>query len=159
METGWNVDKNPLCLCGFPDSNFFQLSSMETFFKTKKKIKPRNVSRLKKDLDAVFSIWIRHRDQGQCFTCSTKKEPKEMQNGHYVSRSASNLRFDEINCHCQCMPCNVWKHGNMVMYSLRMMEKYGPDIIEKLEREGRRERRFTIPELLSLIEKYTLTKS
>lgn len=119
-----------------------------------RKVKKLTVSHYKKKLDAIFSEYIRRRDDGQCFTCPTKREWKLMQNGHFVSRSHNATRYDEENCNCQCPGCNVFKHGNMVIYAMNMSKKYGTDIMERLERKSREEKHFTVSELQELIETY-----
>lgn len=99
---------------------------------TKKTVKKRD---LKKELDTIFSIYIRMRDKGVCITCGSTTFWKYQQNGHYVSRAVLSLRFDERNNNCQCMPCNVYKHGNMDEYALALQKKYGKDILTKLHKE------------------------
>ena len=91
----------------------------------KKRVK---ITTLKRKADKVFSLWIRERDKNICITCGREGN----QNGHYVSRSWMNLRYDEKNCNCQCVVCNVFKNGNMDEYALALKRKYGPDILEEL---------------------------
>ena len=122
--------------------------------KSKKRVK--SISKLKRELDSIFSQFIRQRDKGICLTCRTIKPWKEQQAGHYWSRSFTNTRFDERNVHCQCVGCNVFKYGNKEVYSLRMIEKYGVEILDELDRKRRLEKRFTTKELQSLIEQYKL---
>lgn len=88
----------------------------------------------KKELDRIFSIYIRMRDRGVCFTCGDIKHWKYQQNGHFVSRIHLSLRFDEINCHCQCAGCNIFKSGNMDEYSVRLVRKYGKNVLETLNK-------------------------
>jgi len=90
---------------------------------------------LKKELDTIFSIYIRMRDNGVCITCGSKTFWKYQQNGHYVSRAVLSLRFDEQNCNTQCPACNVFKHGNMDEYALALQKKYGKDILNKLHKK------------------------
>lgn len=98
----------------------------------KRTAKVKSLSWYKKELDRVFSVFIRLRDKGVCFTCGDKKSWKYQQNGHYVSRVWLSLRFDEKNCNCQCAGCNVFKGGNMDEYAVRLIEKYGKGILKKL---------------------------
>lgn len=101
-----------------------------------KKVKaPKALADYKKELDMWFSIYIRMRDNGVCFTCGSKTFWKYQQNGHYVSRAVLSLRWDERNCNCQCPSCNVFKHGNMDEYALALQRKHGKDILEKLNKE------------------------
>ena len=97
-------------------------------------MKKRTLTWYKKKLDAVFSKYIRYRDNGQCFTCPKKDDPKRMQNGHFNPRQYLKTRFDERNCNCQCYACNMLYGGNPATYALRLVEKYGEGIIEELER-------------------------
>ena len=88
---------------------------------------------LKKKLDSVFSLFIRHRDQGVCYTCGVQKMPSEMQCGHYVSRTKLALRWNEDNCHCQCYACNCMKHGDLITYREHLVKDYGMDFVLQLE--------------------------
>ncbi len=97
----------------------------------KKKVK--SISKLKKELDAVFSKFIRQRDGGQCYTCSKKDDPKYMQNGHFVPRQYLAVRYDERNCHCQCYACNMLYNGQPSLYAINLVRDYGVGIIKELE--------------------------
>ena len=119
---------------------------------TKKKKLTR--SQLIKSLDKVFSIFIRQRDKGVCFTCGTKQEWKYMQNGHFVSRSHYATRWDEKNCHCQCLRCNCFMSGNYPVYAERMIDKYGHEIVRELNRLGQKLGTMDNAELERKIEHY-----
>lgn len=93
----------------------------------------KTISQLKKELDAVFSKYIRYRDKGQCFTCPNKQHPKKMQNGHFVPRQYLAVRYDERNCNCQCYACNMLYGGQGATYSIRLAEKYGLPVVRELE--------------------------
>jgi len=97
--------------------------------------KPKTLSKYKKELDAVFSRYIRYRDKGQCFTCPKKDEPKRMQNGHFVPRQYLSVRFDERNCNCQCYVCNMLYGGQGATYAIRLADKYGQEVVEELEQQ------------------------
>ena len=101
---------------------------------TKPKKKGKSISKLKKDLDAVFSKFIRERDQGQCYTCPKKGEIKEMQNGHFVPRQYLATRYDEVNCHCQCYACNMLYNGQPSRYAERLEIDYGIGTVARLEK-------------------------
>ena len=97
------------------------------------KRKVKTLAKWKKELDAVFSRYIRQRDNGQCFTCPKKDHWKSMQNGHFVPRQYLSLRFDEKNCNCQCYACNMLYNGQPSLYAVNLKRKYGDSIIEELE--------------------------
>jgi len=112
------------------------------------------VMEFEKEFDRVFSIYIRLRDNGLCFTCGDKKYWKYQQNGHYVSRTHMSLRYDEENCNCQCMSCNVFRHGNMDVYAINLIKKHGKDILEKLNKKKNTIRKWSTVEMLSEINRY-----
>lgn len=125
----------------------------------KEKDKPRKdrvvpIAKLIKKLDAVFSIYIRNRDKGVCFTCGVKKNPKEMQCGHYESRSHFETRWDTRNCHCQCYSCNVMRNGNMTNYAINLIKKYDKGILDRLHKLAQTPVRLKREDLLSQIEFY-----
>lgn len=91
---------------------------------------------LKAKLWKVFSEYIRRRDSGTCFTCGKQMDWKEAHAGHYIPRSVGglDLYFDSRNVNCQCPGCNVFRHGNLTIYALRLQEKYGKDILQTLDK-------------------------
>ena len=101
--------------------------------KVKKKVKTKTLAKWKKELDTVFSRYIRQRDQGQCFTCPKKDHWKSMQNGLFVPRQYLSLRFDERNCNCQCYACNMLYNGQPSLYAVNLKIKFGNSIVEELE--------------------------
>jgi len=106
--------------------------------KAEKKKKAESVTNLKKKLDAIFSLYIRQKYEVdglvECYTCGVKKPVSQMQNGHFWSRSHLSVRWDEDNCRPQCSGCNVFKHGNYIVYTQKMMEELGVHRFEDLEK-------------------------
>jgi hypothetical protein len=96
-------------------------------------VKKKTLARWKKELDTVFSKYIRYRDDGQCFTCPKKDDPKRMQCGHFVPRQYLTVRYDEKNCNCQCYACNMLYGGQGATYAVRLAQKYGEDTVRALE--------------------------
>ena len=93
----------------------------------------KSVSKLKKDLDKWFSLYIRLRDatefEGmvQCFTCGKVANYKEgMQCGHFQSRRHHATRWNEQNCQVQCVRCNMFSgSGEQWKFGLNLDAKYG----------------------------------
>ena len=87
----------------------------------------------------MFSKFIRLRDSDwrgycKCISCSTIKQWKEMDCGHYIPKgSDSALKYNEINNNGQCTSCNVYKSGNLIEYRRGLIEKYGEAMVNKLE--------------------------
>lgn len=105
-----------------------------------KKPKKKTTSQLKKKLDEIFSRYIRlkhSKDDGKssCYTCGVEKHWRELQNGHFISRSYLATRFNEDNCRPQCVGCNVFGGGRQVVFGSKLeAEKNG--IINMLYRKA-----------------------
>jgi hypothetical protein len=99
----------------------------------------KTISKLKKELDTIFSLYIRLRDatdEGvvQCFTCSRISHYKSgMQNGHFQSRRYHSTRWNETNCQVQCIKCNMYEQGEQFRFGLALDNKYGENTAQELE--------------------------
>jgi len=93
----------------------------------------KTYKKLIKELDAIYSKYIRKRDKGVCFTCGKEAPQKKMQAGHYISRRVLSCRYYDKNVHCQCVACNIYKEGNKPAYALALQKKYGKGILEELD--------------------------
>lgn len=120
-------------------------------WKLVKKLKTKNVSYYKKQLDKIFSKYIRLRDWNQCITCGGPGN----QAGHFMSRRFNNTRFNEQNVNCQCYRCNVIFYGEQYKYAQELDLKYGEGTAKKLADLAKIEKRFTLQEVLDLITYYT----
>lgn len=112
---------------------------------------------LKKKADSVFSKYIRQRDSdsdgyGECITCGKRIHWKEGQAGHFVSRKASKLRFDERNVNLQCVGCNVFKYGEQWVHGKEIDRKYGDGVADELMSQRHTTHKFTTTELEQIIE-------
>ncbi|WP_122414435.1 recombination protein NinG [Pseudomonas viridiflava] len=87
-----------------------------------------------KDIQQAFNEWVRHRDASlPCVSCGRHHEGK-YDAGHYqavVSNPA--LRFEPMNCHRQCSPCNTRLSGNIVNYRIELVKRIGAEAVEWLE--------------------------
>jgi len=118
-----------------------------------------SVAKLKKDLDKVFSIFIRTRDldengQATCFTCLVKKPWKQMHAGHFQSRSKLNTRFNPVNVQVQCPRCNLWSQGEQYQFGINLDKRYGEGTAENLRIESERTGRISEAEYKELINYY-----
>ena len=123
----------------------------------KKKLKKKSISKLKKDLDAVFSKYIRHKyaidGYVACYTCGVSKPIKEMQNGHFISRKHLSTRWsDEGNCKPQCVKCNIFCYGESYIFG-KKLEVEGVDV-EALIYKSRQLQKFNKVELQEMINEY-----
>jgi len=99
----------------------------------------KTISKLKKELDKWFSLFIRIKESNeygyvQCITCSVVRFYKDgMQNGHFQSRRFMATRFNEENCSTQCIKCNMYSQGEQYKFGLAIDAKYGEGTAEELE--------------------------
>lgn len=119
----------------------------------------KSVKKLKVELDAVFSLYIRHLGSkdgmNQCFTCGKTFLIKELQDGHYESRRYLALRYEISNNHCQCFDCNIIKKGNYTVYALKMIEKYGKEHLDMLAIKKHNVIKWTAFEYQLMIDEFT----
>lgn len=107
-----------------------------------------NLKNLRKKARRIFAKWIVDRDK-RCITCGSTYK---LTAGHFIHKDC--LDFDEIANNAQCMRCNYFMSGNLVMYAIYLEGKYGKDIIQDLEFKSRQIRKFSREELEDIILKY-----
>ena len=86
-----------------------------------------------------------------CVTCGVRYHWKEMDGGHYVSRTHAATRLMEENIHPQCKRCNGYLRGNLTSYAIYMLEMYGAEFLKELDRLKHKTHKWSRPELLDLI--------
>ena len=88
----------------------------------------------RKKAQAAFNAYIRARDADMpCISCG-KCHGTAWDAGHYLTTGARpELRFDEANCHKQCVQCNQHLHGNLVAYRRRLLARIGREEVDRLE--------------------------
>lgn len=100
----------------------------------------KTIPQLIKEAQVEFNRFIRHRDHEQpCISCGAP--PPDLSGlhagrdaGHYRSTgAAAHLRFDENNCHAQCVHCNQHLAGNVVDYRIGLVQRIGLAEVEALE--------------------------
>lgn len=113
-----------------------------------------------RETQAAFNEWIRERDRDlPCISCG-RFHQGQWHAGHYRTVGANpELRFNPLNVHKQCAPCNNHKSGDIVNYRINLVERIGVDQVEWLE--GPHEpQRYTIEELKALKAKFrAMTRS
>lgn len=108
-------------------------AAIKTTTKKPKTVKGKTRSYYVKQLDKVFSEYIRKRDDGKgCVTCGVKKPWKEMQACHYFSRGKIPTRWHEDNVFSGCYRCNVLLKGAYTDYAMFMFDRYGAEEMQKM---------------------------
>lgn len=74
--------------------------------------------------------------------------------GHYRTVAASpELRFEPLNVHKQCAPCNNHKSGDIVNYRIELVKRIGAEAVEWLE--GPHEpKKYTVEQLKAMTAEY-----
>jgi len=123
-------------------------------------MKEKTHKQLKKDLDAIYSKYIRlgsaYNKEGmvKCYTCDKVKHWKSMQCSHYISRRILSTRFYERNTKAACVACNVFKEGNKPAYAIALIKEYGKGVLEELDSLSHILIKYDKPKLKTMIEFY-----
>jgi hypothetical protein len=107
-----------------------------------------------REAQAAFNAWVRERDAAQpCISCGRHHQGK-YDAGHYRTVGSNPaLRFEPLNCHKQCVPCNQHKSGDIVNYRMSLVLRIGQDRVDWLE--GPHEpQRYTTDDLKAIKAKY-----
>lgn len=101
-----------------------------------RKVRLKTKSDLKREAQVPFNKYIRLRDHSEpCVSCQ-RHHDGQYHAGHYISVGASgSLRYNELNCHKQCAPCNNHLSGNIVHYRVNLIKKIGIENVEALEND------------------------
>jgi len=105
-------------------------------------------------LRTEFNRYIRLRDYfNPCISCGRHHEG-QYHAGHYKTAGGHpELRFEELNVHKQCAPCNNKKSGDIVNYRANLIKKIGIEKVEWIE--GPHERKhYTIDEMITMTNSY-----
>ena len=114
----------------------------------------KNRSQWMKEAQQAFNAYIRARDAHlPCISCE-RHHQGQYHAGHYRSAGGNpELRFEELNTHKQCMPCNSHLSGNLINYRINLIKKIGLGAVEWLE--GPHEpKKYTIENLKEIRDKY-----
>ena len=107
-----------------------------------------------KDTQQAFNAWVRERDALlPCISCGRHHQGK-YDAGHYRTVGSNPaLRFEPLNCHKQCVPCNQHKSGNIVEYRINLVLRIGVEKVGWLE--GPHEpQKYTVEELKAMTADY-----
>lgn len=129
-------------------------SDNKKYAKRKKELKDNDKSYRDKQAQSAFNAYIRARDDYlPCISCG-RNHTGQYHAGHYRSRGAHpELRFEELNCHKQCAPCNNHLSGNISNYRPALIEKIGQEKVNWIE--GPHEpKKYTCSELKEIELKY-----
>ena len=107
-------------------------------------------------VQVVFNAYIRERDRAtNCISCERPLVGK-FDAGHYHNAHFHwSVRFDPRNVWGQCVQCNRDLNGNLIRYRYGLLQRIGPDELDKLDEIAAETRKFTIPELKDLFSEFS----
>ena len=112
--------------------------------------KQKTISKLKRELDKVFSLYIRLREATQpeglvqCFTCGKVSHYKSgIHAGHFMSRKCLSTRWDEINVQPQSIADNLYGQGEQYKFGVNLDAQYGDGTAESLQIKSRQIQKFS----------------
>ncbi|WP_236225364.1 recombination protein NinG [Pseudomonas pseudonitroreducens] len=110
----------------------FQRRERREIKERKEKLKSR--SDHLKDAQAAVNEFVRLRDKDlPCISCG-RHHQGQYHAGHYRTVAAfPELRFELLNIHKQCAPCNNHKSGDIVNYRINLVAKIGAERVAWLE--------------------------
>jgi hypothetical protein len=110
--------------------------------KAKRKKRKDPLKSLHKKAWDLMSILVRKsaadfNEYAHCFTCPTYVHWKQLQGGHFRHGYQD---YNPFNIHPQCVSCNKYWSGRLDVYAHNLLKKYGPKIIDQLDKKVNAER-------------------
>jgi len=83
---------------------------------------------------SFISIYVRSQGVDEygynhCYSCEVRLPLRDLQCGHFFH---NKLDFDLRNLKPQCSGCNLYKHGNLAPYGVKLSKELGVKGMEKL---------------------------
>lgn len=102
-----------------------------------KKKSKKTEAQLKRDLDALYSRYIRLKSAQDgiciCYTCGRRLGWKQAQCGHFIPRNFLITRWDERNTKVQCVGCNIFGRGKILDFEDHLIKELGQEEVNKLK--------------------------
>lgn len=98
----------------------------------KTKTKKRSRGPKQKELDRLFSLYVRARDQ-HCQRCGGTSY---LQAAHCMSRTYTGTRWDPENVHALCRSCHFWETNRPIEGEIFWREFLGDHLYESLRRKA-----------------------
>ena len=124
------------------------------------KKKTKSKSYWKKRAWQMFSKWIRlsHTDKFnqfiECYTCGIRKAWDEMDTGHGIEGRNNAVLFMEEIVKPQCKQCNIFKHGNLRVFTLKLLDELGHSRYKQLLDKSNQTEQYKAYQLEDIYETY-----
>ena len=99
----------------------------------------KSIPELTEKADKLFSEDIRKKDADEtgfvkCCCCGVMFRWKDLDCGHYISRSKFAVRYDERNAHPQCRSCNGKHNDNPKPFQMYILKTYPAGTLTELNK-------------------------
>lgn len=126
--------------------------------------KEKSLAVLTKELDEVFSLFIRLRDADEngtvtCFVSGERIYYRDADAAHYFVRQHMGTRWDEMNVHACSVDSNRYDPSHHDKYADKMVIRYSAMDFILLKERSKSLAKFTRSDLLEMIEKYKVKVS
>lgn len=116
----------------------------------------KTVAKWRAEAQKACNDYIRARDAGKlCCSCDKPDDGSHQRHAsHYRSvKACSSLRYDERNIFASCAQCNAHMSGNLLEYRIRLVRRYGHELVDWLESQNG-VTRYTIEDLKRIKQEY-----
>lgn len=116
----------------------------------------KTVGKLRQEAMTLMQKYVRlkqYANDGYCTCCTCGKTGhwREFDGGHYISRQFTGTCLEETNIAPQCRGCNRFMSSRHDQYTLYMIDMYGVEHLEELNRMKIEGKKFTRGELMDII--------
>ncbi len=102
------------------------------------------------ELDETMSKMVIARDK-KCVICGSKEK---LTWGHLFSKRTYATRWDQLNSHCQCWPCNYGHVYDTSKYTKWFLDTYGQDAWNALYDRFHSRRQWTMADMKAMLSDF-----
>jgi len=137
----------------------FQVNKFNTAIKTKPKRQKSEKQKAKANAWTWFSRFIRlsnsvNGEYVVCYTCGKIHGIKEVDAGHFITRSKDSVLFNENNCRPQCKKCNRFQQGRSYDFEVKLIDEIGREKVEQLKELAKMPVRYTVEDYEQIASLY-----
>lgn len=112
-----------------------------------------------RNADLWMSRYVRrkaanHAGVARCITCNRPDHWKDLQCGHFQTRSKYSVRWMERNTGPQCVRCNITNGGQQYQFGLEIDRRYGKGTADEIVRKGNELMKFTTEQIMEIAADY-----
>lgn len=106
----------------------------------------------------IFSLYIRNKYAVEgilsCFTCGKDMIVTEAQSGHGIPGRTNSVLFMEEVVKPQCSSCNIFKGGNLSVFTAKLIKELGIERYQELLEIAQQVKQYKLIDYIEIKEKY-----